>query len=87
MNAAGNGSRLVQTVVDSREHSYWGDAIYPPLFVALINWVEKGDKPSAQTIAQQCPVLANTTQGANPAECRFLPDYIVQPLSSRVTPR
>ena len=87
MNAAGNGSRLVQTVVDSREHSYWGDALYPPLFSALLKWVEKGDKPSPQTIAQECSLLANSTQGANPAECRFLPNYVVRPLSTRVTLR
>jgi hypothetical protein len=36
MQAAGNGHRLVQTFVDSREHSYLGDAIYPPLFESLL---------------------------------------------------
>ena len=37
MVAAGNGERLVQTFVDSGEHSYWGDAHYPPLFEALLS--------------------------------------------------
>ncbi len=37
MAAAGNGQRLVQNFVDSAEHSYWGDAYYPPLFNALLN--------------------------------------------------
>lgn len=32
MDAAGNGTRLVQTFVNSSEHSYLGEAIYPPLF-------------------------------------------------------
>ena len=32
MAVAGNGQRLVQNFVDSAEHSYWGDAYYPPLF-------------------------------------------------------
>ena len=32
MAAACNGQRLVHKFVDSAEHSYWGDAYYPPLF-------------------------------------------------------
>lgn len=57
MEAAGNGARLVQTFVDSREHSYLGDPIYPPLFEALLRWVETGDKPTAQRIAARCPEM------------------------------
>ncbi len=83
MVAAGNGSRLVQTYVDSSEHSYWGDAMYPPLFEALLNWVEKGQKPSPAGIAQRCQQL----RAAQPAECRFLPAYQPQPLATRILPR
>ena len=83
MVAAGNGQRLVQTFVDSAEHSYWGDAHYPPLFEALLNWVEKGQKPSPGAIAERCRQL----RLAQPAECRFLPDYVPKPLASRVLPR
>ena len=54
MEAAGQGARLVQTYFDSREHSYLGDAAYPPLFEALLNWVEKGQKPTPAGIAQRC---------------------------------
>jgi pimeloyl-ACP methyl ester carboxylesterase len=54
MTAAGNGQRLVQNFVDSSEHSYWGDAYYPPLFNALLNWVEKGQKPTPAGIAASC---------------------------------
>jgi len=83
MVAAGNGQRLVQTFVDSAEHSYWGDAHYPPLFDALLNWVEKGQKPSPSGIAERCRQL----RAAQPAECRFLPDYVAKPLASRIAPR
>lgn len=83
MAAAGNGARLVQTFVDSAEHSYWGDAFYPPLFEALLNWVEKGQKPTPAGIAERCRQL----RSAQPADCRFLPDYAVKPLASRVLPR
>ena len=83
MVAAGNGERLVQTFVDSAEHSYWGDAHYPPLFEALLNWVEKGNKPTALSVAERCRQL----RAAQPADCRFLPDYAPQPLASRILPR
>ncbi len=69
MEAAGNGSRLVQAFVDSSEHSYWGDAAYPPLFEALLRWVEPGDKPSAGGIAERCRQL----RAASPSDCRFVP--------------
>jgi hypothetical protein len=83
MVAAGNGDRLVQTFVDSSEHSYWGDAYYPPLFEALLNWVEKGRKPSPAGIAQRCREL----RAGQAADCRFLPDYVAKPLASRILPR
>ena len=83
MVAAGNGDRLVQTYVDSSEHSYWGDAMYPPLFEALLNWVDQGQKPSPAGVAGRCRQL----RAANPADCRFLPDYAPKPLSSRILPR
>ena len=83
MVAAGNGARLVQTYVDSSEHSYWGDAMYPPLFEALLNWVEKGQKPTPQSVAERCKQL----RSAQPADCKFLPDYTAKPLASRIHPR
>lgn len=83
MEAAGNGARLVQTFVDSREHSYLGDAIYPPLFEALLRWVDKGEKPTPQGIALQCHEL----RPVNPAECQFLPDFKPRPLASRIPAR
>ena len=83
MEAAGNGPRLVQTFVDSREHSYFGDASYPPLFEALLRWVEQGEKPSPRSIAERCPVL----RPAASTECRFLVDFVPKPLASRIAPR
>ena len=83
MDAAGSGSRLVQTFVDSNQHSYWGDAMYPPLFDALLNWVDKGEKPTPAGIAARCRAL----RAATPADCRFVVDYAVKPLASRIPPR
>ena len=83
MQAAGNGGWLVQTFVDSSEHSYWGDALYPPLFEALLRWVDHGDKPSPTGIAERCRQL----RGSTAAECRFVPAYVPEPLASRIPPR
>ena len=83
MVAAGTAHRLVQTYVDSSEHSYWGDAHYPPLFNALLDWVVKGQKPSAEGIDQRCKQL-NPTQAK---DCRFLPNYAVKPIATRIYPR
>jgi pimeloyl-ACP methyl ester carboxylesterase len=83
MDAAGSGSRLVQTFVDSNQHSYWGDAMYPPLFEALLNWIDKGEKPTPAGIAARCRAL----RAATPADCRFVVDYAVKPLASRIPPR
>ena len=86
MVAAGNGARLVQTFVDSGEHSYLGDAIYSALFASLMDWVDKGEKPSAKTVAQRC--TTHQVAIAKPVgDCRFLPDYIAKPLASRIPPR
>lgn len=86
MTAAGNGGRLVQAFVASKEHSYWGDAHYPPLFEALLNWVEKGQQPTPAGIAQRCQ-QQQVARGAPAAACAFSPDYTPQPLVTRVFPR
>lgn len=83
MEANGSGTRLVQAFVDSNQHSYWGDAMYPPLFEALLHWVENGVKPGPQSIAARCRAM----RAANPADCRFVAGYAVKPLASRIPPR
>ena len=83
MTAAGTSARLVQTYVDSSEHSYWGDEMYPPLFDALLAWVEKGAMPTPRGIADRCRVLA----AAAADRCRFVADYVVKPMASRIAPR
>lgn len=83
MEAAGNGGRLVLSFVDSNQHSYWGDAMYPPLFEALLDWVEKGAKPTPTGIAARC----RKSRAASPDECRFVPDYEAKPLATRIPPR
>ena len=83
MAQAGTAARLVQTFVDSSEHSYWGDEMYPPLFNALLAWLETGAAPTPRDIANNCRLMA----GASAERCRFMPDYIAKPMASRIAPR
>lgn len=83
MRRAGADARLVQTYVDSREHSYLGEPIYPTLLAALLDWVEKGEKPTPAGIGQRCAAMeAKFGPG-----CRFVPGFEAPPLASRVPPR
>jgi pimeloyl-ACP methyl ester carboxylesterase len=83
MEASGNGARLVQTFVNSSEHSYLGDPIYPPLFEALLAWVNQGTKPTPAGIAARCAAL----RPSQVAECRFHTAYTPRPLATRIAPR
>ena len=80
---AGGADRLVQTFTSDRQHSYLSDPVYPALFAALRQWVDRGDKPTPAGIAQRCKTLeAEFGPG-----CRFVPDYRPAPLDSRMAPR
>ena len=85
MTRGGSADRLVQVFSDDHEHSYLADAEYVTAIRALLSWVERGDKPTAQTIAARCAeVDAAFEPGVG---CRFRPDYQPAPLASRVPPR
>lgn len=83
MFAAGAQARLVQAYVDSSEHSYWGDAMYPPLFEALLRWIDAGEKPTPASIAARCAALRPAQSGA----CLYRENYTPRPLASRIAPR
>ena len=83
MQRAGRGNGLVQVFTDDQEHSYWADPMYVALMQALLQWVDAGEKPTPQSVAQQC-ASAETAFGPG---CRVRPDYRPAPLDSRVTPR
>jgi hypothetical protein len=83
LDRAGKGPLLVQTFSDESEHSYLSDPQYPALFTALLNWIDKNDKPTPQTVAALCKGY-ETAYGDT---CKLLPDYRSAPLASRVAPR
>lgn len=82
MEKAGHGANLVQTFVRSDQHSYLGDATYPPLFDALLAWVERGEKPTPAAVAARCEA-GSARWGA----CTYDPGFRPAPLDARVYPR
>jgi hypothetical protein len=84
MQQGGSGDRLVQTFVGTAQsHSYISDPTYPALLTALANWVEKGTKPTPESVAASCPAF----EAQFGAGCSFLPTYTPPSLESRVPAR
>lgn len=83
MRTLGYEHNLVQTFVDSDEHSYLGDAIYPPLLEALLDWIETGQRPTPRQIAERCALLSAPAPVTN----GFVPDFVPGPLASRIHAR
>ena len=80
VDSAGASQWLVQTFADEAQHSYLSDAEYPALMTALLDWIDKGDKPSPQKVAALCTQYeADFGKG-----CHLQPDYQPLPLASRV---
>ena len=82
---AGAADRLVQIYTADHEHSYSSDAHYVGAVDALLDWVDKGDKPSPASLAQRCKGLPAQWQPAS--GCRIRVDYQPASLDSRVPPR
>lgn len=83
MRDAGCEQRLVQTFVDSDEHSYLGDTVYPPLVEALLEWIDTGIAPTPKSIAQRAAAMSVSESMAAP----FVPAYQPQALGARIQPR
>jgi hypothetical protein len=86
-DAAGTGGTLVQSFSAEREHSYLSDSEYPALFDALMDWIDKGEKPTPARLAQRCAALMPRydTDGKN--GCHIKPEWQAPALESRVPAR
>ncbi len=85
MRRGGSAELLVQLFTDDSEHSYLSDAQYVAAMHALLAWVERGEKPTAAGVAEQCrsvDVAFSPQTG-----CRFLPTFTPEPLKDRVPAR
>ncbi len=80
---AGQADRLVQVFSDESTHSYLSDPEYPAALAALLDWVEQGNKPTPQRIADLCEQYRSIFGD----ECHIQPSYQPAPLSHRVVAR
>jgi hypothetical protein len=83
VDRAHNGDRLVQAFTDERGHT----AQSPPELAAaldgLMQWIEKGTKPTPQSVADACTRLRTSLDGP----CRYHPEFNPTPYSTKFYPR
>ncbi len=68
---AGNGDLLQQNFSDEAEHSKLSTPQYAALFSAMLTWIDKGEKPTKQSVAALCEEKRKTYDEA----CRLLPEF------------
>ncbi|MES2948722.1 MAG: hypothetical protein V4858_09290 [Pseudomonadota bacterium] len=80
---AGQADRLVQVFSDESEHSYLSDPEYPAALAALLDWIDQGNKPTPQKVADLCEQYRSIFAG----KCHVQPGFQPEPLDHRVAAR
>jgi hypothetical protein len=81
--AAGSSDRLVQAYTDERAHTGQSAPELAATLDALVQWVEKGVKPTAQSIAAACEQFRATFDGP----CAWHPEFTPKPYGTIFYPR
>ena len=84
--AAGTADTLVQAYTSERGHSYLSDPEYRAAMAALLDWVDKGTKPTPQAMADRCQraaTLPPVAKGSNTG-CHIDTAYQPPALETRV---
>jgi hypothetical protein len=79
VKAAGSADLLVQAFTDERAHTGQSAPELAAGLDALMQWIEKGTKPTAQSIATGCEQFQASLGGP----CRYHPEYAAKPYSTR----
>ena len=79
VKAAGSSDRLVQAFTDEGTHAAQSAPELAASLDALMRWIEKGEKPTAQSIAAGCDQMRASLDGP----CRYHPDYAPKPYATR----
>jgi hypothetical protein len=79
VRAAGSASRLVQAFTDERGHTAQSAPELAAALDALMQWIDKGAKPTAQSIAAGCEQMRGSLDGP----CRYRPEYAPKPYATR----
>ncbi len=80
---AGSGERLAQAFTDEHAHTGQSEPELAAALDGLMQWIEKGIKPTPQSIAEACEHWRTTFEG----RCSYHPDYAPKPYGSRFYPR
>jgi hypothetical protein len=83
VNRAGSGDRLVQAYTDENAHAGQSAPEIAAALDALMRWIDKGEKPTAQSIAAACTGFQASYDGL----CRYHPDFSPNPYGTRYYPR
>jgi len=83
LRQAGHGDKLVQVFSDEHDHSKLADAEYAAVFDSLSAWIDKGKKPTPDSIAADCVKQSQQFGGG----CHIKTGFVPQSLFSRVNPR
>ncbi len=79
VKAAGSTGYLAQAFTDERGHTAQSAPELAAGLDALMQWIETGTKPSAQSIAAGCERLRASLDGP----CRYRPEYAPKPYATR----
>jgi hypothetical protein len=75
---AGSGERLVQAFTDESLHTGQSEPELAAALDALMQWIEKGVRPTPQSIAAGC----ERERGALEGRCSYHPEYSPKPYST-----
>jgi len=79
VKAAGGTDHLVQAFTDERGHTAQSPPELAAALDALMQWIEKGTKPTPQSIAAGCEQLRAGLDGP----CRYHPEFTPKPYGTR----
>jgi hypothetical protein len=79
VDRAGSGDRLVQAFTDENEHTGQSAPELAAALDALMLWIEKGVKPTPQTIAATCERRRASFDG----KCSYHPEFSPKPYGTR----
>jgi hypothetical protein len=79
VKAAGSAGNLVQAFTDERGHTAQSAPELAAALDALMQWIDKGEKPTAQSIAAGCEQLRASLDGP----CRYHPEFAPKPYATR----
>lgn len=68
---AGNSDLLVQNFTDENQHSKLSTPQYAALFSSMVEWIDKGTKPTRASVADACKAAS----GRYNEPCRFVMDW------------